>query len=55
MQLAIDKTFRQYKVSAIRIGAQLYLERFYSSLGFIKVSEEYLEDDIPHIEMLLTK
>jgi len=28
------------------------LQRFYGSLGFVAVSEVYLEDDIPHIEML---
>lgn len=37
---------------AIRISAQSYLKTFYSSFGFVQVSEEYLEDDIPHIEML---
>jgi ElaA protein len=36
----------------IRISAQVYLLNFYSNLGFVKVSEGYLEDDIPHIEML---
>ncbi|BFG69153.1 GNAT family N-acetyltransferase [Sediminibacterium sp. KACHI17] len=36
----------------IRIGAQLYLQKFYESLGFVQVSEMYLEDDIPHIEMI---
>ncbi|MCJ7689677.1 MAG: GNAT family N-acetyltransferase, partial [Clostridiaceae bacterium] len=36
----------------IRISAQVYLSNFYSSFGFVKVSEAYLEDDIPHIEML---
>jgi ElaA protein len=36
----------------ITISAQQYLERFYTSLGFKTVSEMYLEDDIPHIEML---
>lgn len=36
----------------IRISAQAYLQNFYESLGFDKVSEIYLEDDIPHIEML---
>lgn len=35
----------------ITIGAQLYLKKFYESHGFIKTSEMYLEDDIPHIEM----
>lgn len=38
--------------SSIRISAQLYLKAFYESFGFEQVSEEYLEDDIPHIEML---
>jgi len=37
----------------IRISAQAYLEGFYTSLGFVAQSEIYLEDDIPHIEMLL--
>jgi ElaA protein len=36
----------------IRIGAQLYLQKFYESLGFVQVSEMYLDDDIPHIEMI---
>jgi len=39
----------------IRIGAQKYLERFYGSLGFVRASEDYLEDDIPHLEMLLER
>ena len=37
----------------IRIGAQRYLERFYGEFGFVVASEPYIEDDIPHIEMLL--
>ena len=37
---------------AIRISAQCYLEKYYEKFGFIKNSEEYLEDGIPHIEML---
>ena len=36
----------------IRISAQEYLLNFYSSLKFVKVSDVYLEDDIPHVEML---
>lgn len=40
---------------AIRIGAQQYLEKFYQSFGFVTASAMYLEDDIPHIEMLLSK
>lgn len=37
---------------ATRISAQSYLERFYGDFGFVRASAEYLEDDIPHIEML---
>lgn len=37
---------------AIRISAQAHLQRFYEEFGFHKTNEEYLEDDIPHIEML---
>ncbi|PCK33329.1 GNAT family N-acetyltransferase [Pseudoalteromonas piscicida] len=37
------------------ISAQCYLDKFYSSLGFIKQGEEYLEDGIPHQDMLLAK
>ena len=37
----------------IRISAQSYLLDFYKDFGFIQVSEEYLEDAIPHCEMVL--
>ncbi|GAC1451125.1 MAG: GNAT family N-acetyltransferase [Chitinophagaceae bacterium] len=37
----------------IRIGAQLYLEKFYRSLGFVPEGGMYPEDGIPHIQMLL--
>lgn len=36
----------------IRISAQARLQRFYEDFGFRAVGETYLEDDIPHIEML---
>jgi len=36
----------------IKISAQVYLKSFYKSLGFKEVSEPYLEDDIPHIDMI---
>ncbi|MFZ6758278.1 GNAT family N-acetyltransferase [Undibacterium sp. Ji50W] len=43
-----------YPAANIRIGAQAYLEKFYGSFGFETVSDIYLEDDIPHVEMLWT-
>jgi ElaA protein len=35
----------------IRIAAQMYLERFYESYGFRRVTDPYLEDDIWHVDM----
>jgi ElaA protein len=35
----------------VRIGAQAYLEKFYGELGFVRVSDIYDEDGIPHVEM----
>ncbi|MEI7964025.1 MAG: GNAT family N-acetyltransferase [Chitinophagaceae bacterium] len=55
MQRAIEFAFNQFNTSSICIGAQLYLLHFYQSLGFTPCSEEFLEDGIPHIEMLLHK
>lgn len=36
----------------IRISAQAHLAPFYRSLGFATIGDEYLEDNIPHVEML---
>jgi ElaA protein len=37
---------------AIRISAQSHLARWYGAYGFERVGEDYLEDTIPHCEML---
>jgi ElaA protein len=37
---------------ALRISAQSHLERFYNGFGFRRVGDDYLEDGIPHVEML---
>ena len=36
----------------IRISAQTYLLKYYKSFGFAETGKEYLEDNIPHFEML---
>lgn len=41
-----------YPGVALRISAQSRLERFYAGFGFATVGERYLEDGIPHTEML---
>lgn len=40
------------KTDSVRISAQSHLRSFYERHGFKVVSKEYLEDDIPHVEML---
>ncbi|WP_281227237.1 GNAT family N-acetyltransferase [Flavobacterium aquiphilum] len=52
MKNAILGIKEHFGESQITIGAQLYLKKFYESLGFVQSSEMYLEDDIPHIEMV---
>ena len=37
----------------IKIGAQAYLEKFYSDFGFVSTGHHYLEDEIPHLSMIL--
>lgn len=36
----------------IRISAQAHLARFYGAFGFVAVGGEYIEDGIPHVQML---
>ncbi|WGW01831.1 GNAT family N-acetyltransferase [Vibrio sp. YMD68] len=40
---------------SITIGAQQHLSNFYGSHGFTSISDMYLEDGIPHIDMRLEK
>ena len=39
-------------VQPIRIGAQAHLEHFYNAHGFVSDNKPYVEDGIPHIEMV---
>lgn len=55
MKKSIETTYTIFGNTPIRIGAQLYLKKFYESFGFQQSSEIYLEDGIEHIEMLLTE
>jgi ElaA protein len=55
----LGKTLMTYALqivgnAAVRISAQAYLEKFYTELGFKRVSDDYDEDGIPHLEMLRT-
>ena len=50
---AIGHCREAFPGSGIRISAQSRLEAFYAGFGFAVVGAPYLEDDIPHTEMLL--
>lgn len=53
MKQAIMELFALYGKQNIRIGAQSYLQAFYKGFGFEDTGTHYLEDGIPHMEMLL--
>ena len=52
MEKSIEKLYSLYGINPIKIGAQFYLLKFYTSLGFQQTSDIYLEDNIQHIEMV---
>jgi ElaA protein len=52
MQQSIHTAYDLFGSVPIKIGAQLYLKKFYESFGFNQASEVYLEDGIEHIYML---
>jgi ElaA protein len=52
LRTALNVIRKCWPESAIRISAQEYLQGFYAQHGFTRVSATYLEDGIPHVEML---
>ncbi len=52
MKLSIDKTQQLFGTTPIKISAQLYLKKFYESMGFIQTGDKYLEDGLDHIAMI---
>ena len=53
MEKSIEKTKEFFGNVPVMIGAQLYLKKFYESLGFHQTGDIYLEDGIEHIKMIL--
>lgn len=43
----------KFKADKIKIEAQIYAKKLYEKFGFKQISDEFLEDGIPHIKMLL--
>jgi len=49
---AVERCGEVFPAQGVRISAQTRLERFYAELGFVAVGPPYMEDGIPHTEML---
>lgn len=52
LKKSIDQVSLIFGKANIRIGAQCYAIPFYEKFGFKTEGDTYLEDNIPHIEML---
>lgn len=52
IRFSIDTIEARFRTRSIRISAQDYLLSFYSEFGFEDTGKKYLEDDIPHTEMV---
>ncbi|ERI15010.1 GNAT family N-acetyltransferase [Brucella intermedia] len=53
MKEAIEFVQARFPGTAIELGGQSHLQQFYGSFGFEAISDEYLEDGIPHVDMRL--
>lgn len=52
MGLGLRVAKEKFGAEIVKVGAQVYAKPFYESVGFTQISDEYLEDGIPHIYML---
>lgn len=52
MNEAINFVENELEVSSIFISAQVYLQSFYQSLGFVAQGEPYMDGTIEHVDMI---
>ena len=55
MKKALTFIENKFEENNVRISGQKYLKKFYEDLNFVDVGKEYLEDGIPHLEMVLKR
>lgn len=53
MRRAKAEVARVWPGQPVYLGAQARLKAYYAGHGFVPVTEEYIEDGIPHVGMLL--
>lgn len=52
IRFAMKEIHRQYPKAPIHMGAQSRLKEYYQKFGFTSSGHDYLEDGIPHTEMI---
>ena len=52
MKEGIRVAKEKFGAKKVKVGAQIYAQAFYESVGFRRISDEYLEDGIPHAYMI---
>ncbi|MDA9773587.1 GNAT family N-acetyltransferase [Saprospiraceae bacterium] len=55
MEESIKQCLKLFPNHDIKISAQVYLDRFYTELGFLEIGDRYDEDGIPHMGMIFKK
>lgn len=55
MKQAIQFIFTTFGQVDMKLSAQKHLEKYYNQHGFLSTGKEYLEDGIPHVEMINKK
>lgn len=54
MQQCVPFCVLEFGASPIRISAQKHLENYYAKHQFVPTGNEYLEEGVPHVEMIYT-
>jgi ElaA protein len=52
MQEGLSRCAARHPGKPVKVSAQQHLEKFYGSLGFTRVGAMYMEDGIPHVDMI---
>lgn len=52
MKAGLRVAKEKFGAAVVKVGAQTYAKPFYENVGFRQVSDEYMEDGIPHIYMI---
>ena len=53
MKAGIEVAREKFGAKKIKIGAQVQAKPFYEQVGFRQISDEYMEEGIPHVYMIL--